>query len=185
MLRGNANDQLDGELDDWLARIPGPVDANVEAARQRIGRLARQFERVLAAAARQHDISIGDLETLSVLCRSSTPALTPGEIAETLRITSGTMSVRLRRLLDGGLVEHVAASDRRSRPIRATPAGTRRWADATLSRSAAEAALFTDVLTSLGVEQLNALLRPLLARFEAEYGPAPRHDMTRSGGGRR
>ncbi|NHN57028.1 MarR family transcriptional regulator [Calidifontibacter sp. DB0510] len=171
---------MSAELDEWLAAIPGEVDARVEAVRQRIGRIARQFDRVLAVVAAEHDLSIGDWEALSALARAgAADGLTPGQIGERLALTSGTVSVRLERLRSAGLVEDVPGADGRQRPVRLTPTGMQRWGAATLARTQVESRLFGDALTPDQLGRLDGLLARLLAGLEDEFGPAPRHDMTR------
>jgi DNA-binding MarR family transcriptional regulator len=158
--------------------MPDGVDEDIEAARQRIGRISRQFGQVLARAAARHDLTVGDWEALSVLQRSG-PVCTPKQLAETLGLTAGTISIRIDRLVQAGLVEHVAATDGRSRPVRLTRKGRHRWRAATQARIDYEQQIFAEALTSEQLAQLNPLLGLLLARFEEEFGPASRHDITR------
>lgn len=167
-------DSVGRELDDWLAQMPPGVDRDVEAARQRIGRLSRQFEQVLARAAAEHGMTVGDWEALSVLRRAG-PVCTPKQLAETLDLTSGTVSVRLDRLLRADLVEQVPATDGRSRPVRLTRTGHARWRAATRARTTYERELFCDV----DLTTLNPLLSRLLNEFEDELGPVSRHDQVR------
>lgn len=173
-------DSLARELDDWVGVIPGEVDVPVEVVRQRIGRVARQLERVLADVADEYKMSTGDWEALSVLARSADAGeLTPGELGGALGLTSGTVSVRIERLVAAGLVERTAGSDKRRRPIRLTARGRDAWGRATLTRTRTESSLLRDCLTTGQLDELGDLLGVLLMRLEAEYGPAPRHDMTR------
>lgn len=170
-------DSVDAELDAWLEQMPEGVDAAIEAARQRIGRISRQFEQVLARAAAQHDLSVGDWQALSVLRRSGSPyVLTPKQLTTLLGVTSGTISVRIERLARAGLVEPVAAADGRSRPIRLTAKGHRRWSAATKARTEDEQRIFTRALGDAEMAELNPLLRALLRHFEAEFGPTSRVD---------
>ena len=168
-------DSVAGELADWVAAMGSGVDQDVEAARQRIGRLSRQFAQVLTRVAADHGMTVGDLEALSVLRRAGTPACTPKQLAEALNLTSGTVSVRIERLVRAGLVEQVAAADGRSRPVRLTRKGHARWRAATSARTTVERDLFGGV----DLTALNRTLATLLARFEEEFGPVSRHDQTR------
>ncbi|HYM68454.1 MAG TPA: MarR family transcriptional regulator [bacterium] len=154
--------------------MPG-VDAGVEAARMRLLRLGRQLERELAGTARRHDITLGDWETLSVLCRSGPPyQLSPGRLARALGVTAGTMSVRLERLVRAGLVKPAAiGDDARGRPVRLTAAGHRVWRKATDARTHLEAALVGETLGRDALRTLNALLRRLMIRFESSLGAPP------------
>ena len=169
-----ALDSVDREAQAWLAELPG-VDPQLETMRMRLLRLGRQMDRMLEAIARRHRMTLGDWETLSVLRRSGRPYTTsPGRLAEMLQVTSGTMSVRLERLQNAGLIERVAATgDARSRPVRLTVAGQRRWRKATAERTAIERRLLTRAVDGrAGV--LNGLLRRLMISFESEFGAAPR-----------
>lgn len=170
-------DSVEAELATWMAHLPG-VDVAVEAARQRIRRLARLFDRVLDDAASRHELTVGDWEALSVLQRAGPPhELSPTRLAAVLGITSGTASVRIERLTRAGLVEPAAPghSDGRSRPIRLTARGHDRWRTATDERTRREHHLLADTLDPDQLARLNGLLGALLTRFEAELGTAPTH----------
>lgn len=168
-------DSVDAELDAWMAELPG-VDPQTEAARMRLLRLGRQLDRALARTAEGHGMTLGDWEALSVLRRSAPPyQLAPTALAQALAITSGTMSVRLDRLLKAGLIEQVDdESDGRSRPVRLTPLGHRRWQEATAARTELERQLIGEALGSRRLEQLNRLLRRLMLELERGLGPPPR-----------
>jgi DNA-binding MarR family transcriptional regulator len=168
-------DSVAAELVDWLAQMPD-VSSDVEAARQRIGRLSRLFVRVLEAVSAEQGISITDLETLSVIRRNGS-STTPGRIAAELHLTSGSVSTRLRRLERAGLAEADTAdsADGRLRQVRLTPAGLRIWRDATERRTTREASLFA-TLDETQLRTLNEALAQLLARLEQEFGTASRHD---------
>lgn len=171
-------DSVDDELEGWLAQMPDGVHADVEAARQRIGRIARLFERALTGIADRHGLSTGDLAALSALRRSGEPfQRTPRELAATLGLTSGTVSVRIDRLIRAGLIEPVAGADGRSRPVRLTRRGVVVWTSATAERTAFERDLVSGVLTDTDLHRLNPLLGRLLEGLETEFGQAPRHDM--------
>lgn len=169
-------DSLGHELGHWLAQIgiDDATTASAEAARQRIGRLSRLFTAVLDEVALGHDISPGDWEALSAIRRADGPC-TPTTLARTLDLTSGTISVRLQRLIAAGLVAPVDAADGRSRPVRLTASGRSRWTAATVDRVSVESALF-GVLDDDALAELNSLLAQVLESFEKRYGAAPRHD---------
>lgn len=173
MEQAGRRDSVETELTTWMAHLPG-VDPAVEAARQRIRRISRHFDRVLDGSAAAHDLTVGDWEALSVLQRAGGP-LSPTELAATLGVTSGTMSVRIDRLTRAGLVEAGPAGrvDGRSRPVRLTRAGRDRWRAATAERTRREHQLLVDTLGPEELTQLNGLLSVLLVRFEGDPGPAP------------
>ena len=172
---GPSDDSVDHELADWLAELHG-VDAGIEAARMRLLRVARQSERMLSEIAKRFGLTLGDWETLSVLRRSGAPyAMTPSEIMNALGVTSGTVSVRIDRLQKSGLIEPADGSgDGRSRPVRLTDEGARRWQAATGARIAFERQLFSRAFTPGQILRLNDLLRALMIELEADLGPPPR-----------
>lgn len=173
-------DSVSEEFAAWMDQMPG-VDPQIEAARQRIRRIARLFGRVLTHAAARHEMTVGDWESLSVLQRSGPPyECSPKELAERLGVTSGTMSVRIERLTRAGLVEPgTARTDGRSRPIRLTSQGSELWRAATEQRTTYEHHLLADTLSADELQQLNVLLGKLLTRFEEEFGSAPSHGSLR------
>lgn len=173
-------DSVSKELAAWMDQLPG-VDPRIEAASERIRRIARLFGRVLTHTAAQHEMTVGDWESLSVLQRSGPPhEFSQKELAEELGVTSGTMSVRIERLTKSGLVEPGNARvDGRSRPVRLTTRGRDLWRAATEQRTAHEQRLLAGTLSTDELEQLDLLLGKLLTRFEGEFGPAPSHGSLR------
>lgn len=171
-------DSMENELDHWIAEMPEGVHADVEAVRQRIGRISRLFEGALAGIADAWGLSPGDLATLSALRRSGRPyRRTPRQLATALGVTSGTISVRINRLARAGLVEPVAGVDGRSKPVQLTDHGKWVWAQATGRRTKLERELVTGTLTDRDLQRLNPLLARLLGGLEDEFGQATRHDL--------
>ncbi|MGO3326202.1 MarR family winged helix-turn-helix transcriptional regulator [Gordonia sp. (in: high G+C Gram-positive bacteria)] len=113
-------------------------------------------------------LSVADWEALSVIVRAGEKC-TPTTLATTLRLTSGTVSTRLSRLLSAGLVSAADDVDGRSRPVRVTEEGRLRWQRATERRTQLEVAAFS-VLKTDEIGILNDLLRPLLRHYEASLG---------------
>jgi DNA-binding MarR family transcriptional regulator len=175
MAPSRPTDSVDRELATWLKEMTD-VSPDVEAARQRIGRLARLFTRTLENVAAEHKLSVGDWEALSAIVRAG-GTCTPTELGRALQLTSGTVSTRLNRLLAAGLVQVVADADARSRPVQVTDEGRHRWTTATAGRTSAESELF-QALSPREIDALNGHLRTLLAAYESALGEAPRHDVT-------
>ena len=174
-----ASDSVDQQADSWLDELK-QVDPEVETSRMRLLRLGRQLNRMLTTIAGRHGMTLGDWETLSVLRRSGRPyALSPTALARALEVTSGTVSVRIDRLQKGGLIkESKGGTDGRSRPVALTPAGHRRWREATADRLALESRLLSRALNRHEITELNGLLRRVMLSFEAEFGPPPRSSGT-------
>jgi DNA-binding MarR family transcriptional regulator len=168
-------DSVDRDAEAWLGELPG-VDAQIEMARMRLIRIGRQSDQMLTDIARRHELTLGDWETLSVLRRSGDPyVMTPSELVQALGVTSGTISVRIERLIQAGLIEPAdGASDGRSRPVRLTEEGNRRWRAATSERIEIEGRLFQRALNPIEIEYLNDLLRWLMVELESDLGPPPR-----------
>lgn len=168
------DDSVTRDLAEWMTELPG-VDRDIEAARQRIAGLGRLLERGLGRIAPTHELSLGDWEALAVLQRAGPPyERTPNEIAHAIGVTSGTMSVRIERLANAGLIERgPTRTDRRSRPIRLTSNGQKRWRAATADRTRIEQILIGDALNPTELDQLNILLAKLLHRLEDELSAAP------------
>lgn len=177
----SGQDSVAEELAGWMADLPGVVP-DVEAARQRVAKLARLLERELTRTAARHELTMGDWEALSFLQRSGPPYEgSPKELAAALGVTSGTMSVRIERLTHAGLVEPgVARPDGRNRPVRLTARGRERWRAATAERTDVEHALLGSALSAEEFRQLNPLLAKLLGHLEEEFGTAPRHGALRA-----
>ena len=173
-------DSVAVELERWLDQMPD-VQPEVEAARQRIGRLARLFARVMQAVSVEQRVSVSDLETLSVIRRNG-DNVSPSRIAAELGLTSGSVSTRLRRLERAQLAEADSPDpqDGRVRRVRMTEEGLRTWRAGTARRVDREAELFS-VLDEPTLLALNQALASLLARFEREFGTASRHDHARAG----
>ena len=168
-------DSVGEELAAWLGQMPG-VSSDVEAARQRIGRLSRLLVKVMERVAAENGVTTSDLETLSVVRRNG-GSVAPSRIAAELQLTSGSVSTRLRRLERAHLAEADAPDpqDGRVRTTRLTDLGLRTWHAGTARRTEYEADLFA-VLDEPTLAALNDGLAKLLARFEQEFGNASRHD---------
>jgi len=175
--RTGGRDSVDRGLSAWLDEL-ADVNPGIEAARQRLRRLARQLDRSLAEVAKAHGMSVGDWEALSVLRRSGPPyELSPTALARELEITTGTMSLRLERLSHAALIVRTASpTDGRSHAVRLTETGHERWRTATAERIHRERQLVGGPLTTSELEQLNRLLRKLMLSVEDALGPAPRHE---------
>lgn len=155
------------------------ADRDVEELRQRVGRLSRLFDRILDQVADARGISRADWAALSVIVRSG-GACTPTALGRELGLTSGTVSTRIKRLTETGLIENDgAAADGRSRPIRATATGHELWANATAERTDREAALVRAAFPEDVLDDVNDCLAELLDTLERDLGIGPRHDVPR------
>ncbi|MEU6564623.1 MarR family winged helix-turn-helix transcriptional regulator [Nocardia nova] len=168
-------DSVARDIDTWMAQMPA-ADRDVEELRQRVGRLSRLFDRLLDQVAAAREISRADWTALSVIIRGD--GCTPTELARELGLTSGTVSTRIKRLSEAGLIAgDSGAVDARSRPVCVTPAGHELWASATADRTRRETALIRAVFDDADLAAVNARLARLLAALEDDLGLGPKHDV--------
>ena len=164
-------DEVDDLVAAWRAERP---DLDVEPLQvlSRVTRLARHLDRARTAAFASHGLQAWEFDVLSALRRQGPPyQLSPGALLRATLVTSGTMTHRIRRLGDAGLVSRSDDPlDKRGALVTLTDRG-RAVVDAALAdllRSERE------LLTGLDRGQqreLAALLRVLLAPFDADQPP--------------
>jgi DNA-binding MarR family transcriptional regulator len=168
-----ATDEVDDLVAGWRAERP---DLDVEPLQvlSRISRLARHLDRARRAAFAAHRLEAWEFDVLSALRRQGPPyQLSPGALLRATLVTSGTMTNRIDRLADAGLVSRQPdPQDKRGVLVTLTERG----------RSVADAALADllrserQLLTGLDAPQqrdLAALLRILLVPFDAAQRPGP------------
>ncbi len=155
----------------WRSERP---DLDVEPLQvlSRISRLAKHLDRARQAAFATHELQTWEFDVLSALRRQGTPyQLSPGALLRATLVTSGTMTNRIDRLAEAGLVSRQPdPQDRRGVLVTLTPHG----------QAAVDAALADllrserQLLTGLDAGQqhrLADLLRTLLAPFDARQRP--------------
>ena len=164
----SSGDGVDRIVGAWRHERPD-LDVTPLAVLSRVSRLARRLDLARGEAFAEQDLEGWEFDVLSALRRAGVPyELSPGQlVAETL-VTSGTMTNRVDRLAERGLVERDRnRADRRGVRVRLTEAG----------RQAVEAALADlldnerGVLAELGAPERQALaasLRRLVASFELD-----------------
>jgi DNA-binding MarR family transcriptional regulator len=175
-------DSVDRLVAGWAAQGSDldPVLPGVLARLQRVRSYVEQeMEHVFAA----HGLTLGAFEVLATLAREGPSHQLPQRaLNEALRLTSGTVSVRIDRLAAEGLVRREPdPSDGRGVLVTLTDEGLARWQAAAPAHRENLARLLAP-LTTDERETLAALLRRLLVAYEAEsrHGPlgmelAPAH----------
>ena len=130
----------------------------------RISRLARLLDMARREAFSSHDIEPWEFDVLAALRRAGRPyQLTPGALLRQTLVTSGTMTNRVDRLAERGLVERSPdPSDRRGVLVRLTAAGKRAVDGAFETLLDRERELLSD-LPAEDRARLAALLRQLMA----------------------
>lgn len=165
---GQPPDEVDVIVTAWREQRPD-LDVSPLEVLSRLSRVARHLDVARAQAFRNHQLDSWEFDVLAALRRVGFPfALSPGALANSTHVTSGTMTTRVDRLLDRGFVTRFPDQhDRRGVQVQLTDLG----------RTAVDGA-FTDLLRSesailAGISMsdqhlLANQLRQLLNQFEPE-----------------
>lgn len=162
-----AADAVDELIAGWRTERP---DLDVEPLQvlSRVFRLSRHLDRARRAAFAGHGLETWEFDVLSALRRQGPPYhLSPGALLRATLVTSGTMTNRIDRLEQAGLVSRQPDErDKRGVLVSLTPRG-REVADAALSDLLVRERELLNRLLPDDQRQLAALLRVLLAPLDA------------------
>ena len=158
-------DEVDTIVEAWR-RVRPDLDLAPMEVLSRISRLARHLDRLRANAFSAHDLESWEFDVLAALRRTGPPyRLSPGQLLRETLVTSGTMTNRVDRLVERGLVtrqDH--PNDRRGVLVELTDAG-RDAVDAALAELIAAERQIMAALEVADHDQLTRSLRLLLARY--------------------
>lgn len=162
----SAADSVDALVAGWRWTL-ADVDSEPLHVFSRISRIAHRLERARRDAFAKVNLQSWEFDVLSALRRVEPPhELSPGELIRENLVTSGTMTNRITRLANRGLVTRRASfDDARAVRVRLTPAGQAMVESAYRSLLARE----RNLLEGLSKEEQDALarlLRRLLRAFE-------------------
>ena len=164
---GGLRDEVDDLVAAWRAQRP---DLDVEPLQvlSRVSRLARHLDLARRASFASHGLEAWEFDVLSALRRQGPPyQMTPGALIRATLVTSGTMTNRIDRLAEAGLVRrNPDPRDRRGVLVTLTDQGRAKADDALADLLRRE----RELLASLGADDrhtLAGLLRTLLAPFDA------------------
>jgi DNA-binding MarR family transcriptional regulator len=162
-----ARDEVDDLVAAWHSERPD-LDVAPLQVLSRISRLARHLDRARRAAFTEHGLETWEFDVLSALRRQGSPyQLTPGALLRATLVTSGTMTNRVDRLAEAGLVRREPdPQDRRGVLVTLTPAGVQRVDAALADLLRSEHALLSR-LSEADQHTLADLLRILLAPLDA------------------
>jgi DNA-binding MarR family transcriptional regulator len=166
-VREPGTDEFDGHAAHAVELWP-EIDFYVETIVNRISKVDRYVERAAVDTLKELGLAMGELKVL--LCVNRSGRRGPGEIAQHLLVSTGTMTNRLDKLEVAGLVKRLPdPEDRRGVLIELTPDGR-----ATLDRYIdVQARRERELMSAMSQEErveLAALLRKLLASVEARAG---------------
>ena len=166
--RTHPTDEVDDLVAAWQAERPD-LDVRPMQVLSRISRLARHLDRERRSAFAAHDLESWELDVLAALRRQGPPyELSPGALLRATLVTSGTMTNRIDRLEQAGLVRRRPdPRDKRGVLVALTAAGAARVDAALADLLGAERALLSSLPES-NRRTLADLLRILLAPLDAE-----------------
>ena len=159
-------DEVDRLVAAWGRERPD-LDVRPLEVLSRVTRLARHLDRARRSAFAAHGLESWEFDVLAALRRAGRPyALSPGRLLDQTLVTSGTMTNRVDRLQDRGLVERLPdLTDRRGVRVRLTPKGRQRVDAAFADLLDRERELLAD-LSEADQQLLATLLRRLVVPFD-------------------
>jgi DNA-binding MarR family transcriptional regulator len=160
-------DEVDRIVEAWHRERPD-LDVAPLTVFSRVSRLARHLDLARRTAFARHQLEVWEFDVLSALRRAGEPyQLSPGTLVAQTLVTSGTMTNRIDRLAERGLVERLPApADRRGVLVHLTPEGRSRVDAAMEDLLRVEGELLAD-LDEAQRTTLADLLRAVVAPFES------------------
>ena len=150
----------------WRRALPD-LDVSPLEVLSRVTRLARHLDRQRTIVFARHDLETWTFDVLSALRRVDGEQLSPGQLLAQTLVTSGTMTNRIDRLEERGLVRRRPdPTDARSVRVQLTAAGRRR-VDAALKDLVAREHAILGSLDEAERATLAGLLRRVVAPFDA------------------
>ena len=163
---GTPADEVDDLVAAWQAERPD-LDVRPMQVLSRVSRLARHLDRERRSAFAAHDLEPWEFDVLAALRRQGAPyELSPGALLRATLVTSGTMTNRIDRLEEAGLVRRRPdPQDKRGVLVQLTDRGRAVADDALADLLVQERGLLAGLDTSER-DQLASLLRLLLSPFD-------------------
>ena len=166
------------ELDEVRLAVAAFVAVGADESVQRVitavHRLSRRLNQWYDAQLMDLGVSSNDWAVISELARSSDGPLTPGHLATAANVAPSSMTHRLDRLAERGLIERSGDPNNRARVlVELTPAGGDLYATAIRDADLVE----SDVLASLDqtqVAELGNLLEQVIAGLDEAEGSTKR-----------
>jgi DNA-binding MarR family transcriptional regulator len=158
-------DEVDRLLRGWKDALPD-LDVSPLEVLSRVTRLARHLDRQRTTVFARHELETWTFDVLSALRRAPGAQLSPGQLVAQTLVTSGTMTNRIDRLEERGLVRRRPdPADARSVRVQLTAAGRRRVEAAIRDLVTRENAIL-GTLTDAERAELAGLLRRVVAPFD-------------------
>ena len=159
-------DEVERLVAGWRQALPD-LDVSPLEVLSRVTRLARHLDRQRTTVFARHELETWTFDVLSALRRAEGEQLSPGQLLAQTLVTSGTMTNRIDRLEERGLVRRKPdPNDARSVRVQLTAAGRRR-VDAALTDLVARENSILGSLDESERAALATLLRRVVAPFDA------------------
>lgn len=160
------NDEVDRIVEAWQTERPDLDFAPLQVL-SRVGRLTRHLDRARRTAFTRSKLESWEFDVLSALRRAGEPyTLSPKQLLQQTLVSSGTMTNRIDRLVEAGLVERKAdPGDGRGILVVMTATGLTR-VDAAITRLVDAEAELLAALSTADQYKLAALLRKLSMGFD-------------------
>lgn len=160
------SDEVDRIVDAWARERPD-LDFSPLQVLSRVGRLARHLDRARRTAFSASELESWEFDVLSALRRAGDPyQLSPKALLQQTLVSSGTMTNRIDRLVERGLVERrTDPNDGRGILVVMTPRGQERVDRAISELLVGESELLV-ALSPADQERLAGLLRKLSLDFD-------------------
>ncbi|MBX3067162.1 MAG: MarR family transcriptional regulator [Cryobacterium sp.] len=161
-----SRDEVDRIVDAWSRERPD-LDFSPLQVLSRVGRLSRHLDRARKEAFQSSALEPWEFDVLSALRRAGTPyQLSPKALLQQTLVTSGTMTNRIDRLAERGLVRrHTDPNDGRGVLVAMTAKGQEHVDSAITMLLKSESAILNG-LPAPDQEKLAALLRKLSLDFD-------------------
>lgn len=161
-------DEVDLIVEAWQRERPD-LDVSPLQVLSRISRLSRHLDAARKQAFADHGLEPWEFDVLAALRRAGEPySMAAGHLATATLVTSGTMTNRIDRLEERGLVARAPDPDDRRAVLVALTDQGRSCVDGAITDLVDAEAKVLRSLPAARQRELAALLRPLLASFDAE-----------------
>jgi len=161
------SDRIGRLVGQWAAERP-ELDLETMDLVARLTRAAQLINGRIEAFAASFGVHRGEGDVLFTLRRAGPPfRLSPTRLAESLLVTTGTMTNRLDRLEKRGLIKRIPnPADRRSLDVELSAEG-RRLVDAAVTEHVANEQAMLAPLTARDRAELTRITRKLIAHLES------------------
>jgi DNA-binding MarR family transcriptional regulator len=160
------SDEVDRIVESW-SNERSDLDFSPMQVLSRVSRLSKHLDRARRTAFGESGLEGWEFDVLSALRRAGSPyRLSPKALLQQTLVSSGTMTNRIDRLVQRGLVERrTDPNDGRGILVEMTPHGTAR-VDQAISALLIDEKLLLDALSPAEQERLASLLRKLSLDFD-------------------